>query len=173
MITFALKLNFLSFSVNVVTQGIKPDLDTPLQWMSEHLSYPDNFLHIVIKWKLFIVSAWIWIISVSKRAIGDLLRAYTMHCYPRNKHVNKILAFADISRYSYEIPQKREMCTYLIVESVFIMGSQWILVLWENRFRVIDWNNKRHAWSPTYGEKINILLLCTFMHLKHDIWTIV
>lgn len=35
--------------VNAVTQGIKPDLDTPLQWMSEHLSYPDNFLHIVIK----------------------------------------------------------------------------------------------------------------------------
>ena len=53
-----------------------------------------------------------------------LLRAYTMHCYPRNKHVNKILAFADISRYSYEIPQKREMCNYLIVESVFIIGSQ-------------------------------------------------
>jgi len=35
--------------VNVVTQGIRPELDTPLQWMSEHLSYPDNFLHIVVK----------------------------------------------------------------------------------------------------------------------------
>ena len=44
--------------------------------------------------------------------------------FPRNKHVNQILVFADISRYSYEIPQKREMCTYLIVESVFIIGSQ-------------------------------------------------
>jgi autophagy-related protein 5 len=38
-----------SNEVNVVTQGIKPDLETPLQWMSEHLSYPDNFLHIVVK----------------------------------------------------------------------------------------------------------------------------
>jgi len=35
--------------VNVITQGITPELDTPLQWMSEHLSYPDNFLHIVVK----------------------------------------------------------------------------------------------------------------------------
>ena len=31
----------------ILTQGIEPDLDTPLQWMAEHLSYPDNFLHIV------------------------------------------------------------------------------------------------------------------------------
>ena len=30
-----------------MTQGIQPDLDTPLQWMAEHLSYPDNFLHVV------------------------------------------------------------------------------------------------------------------------------
>ena len=41
--------NILLISVNVVTQGITPELDTPLQWMSEHLSYPDNFLHIVVK----------------------------------------------------------------------------------------------------------------------------
>ena len=134
--------------------------------MSEHLSYPDNFLHIVIKWKLFIVSAWIlYIINVFKRAMG-VLKKYTAHCYPTNKHVNQILEFADISRYSYEIPQKREMCTYLIVESVFIIGSQWILVLWENRFRVIDWNNKRHAWSPTYGEKIKHSLVMHFYALK-------
>ena len=31
----------------VVTQGILPDRDAPLQWMAEHLSYPDNFLHII------------------------------------------------------------------------------------------------------------------------------
>lgn len=35
--------------VQALTQGIEPDADTPLQWMSEHLSYPDNFLHVVVK----------------------------------------------------------------------------------------------------------------------------
>ena len=30
-----------------VTQGIEPVLNTPLQWMSEHLSFLDNFLHII------------------------------------------------------------------------------------------------------------------------------
>jgi len=35
--------------VKVVTQGISPEWDTPLQWMSEHLSYPDNFLHICVR----------------------------------------------------------------------------------------------------------------------------
>ncbi|KAK6986543.1 autophagy protein 5 [Biomphalaria glabrata] len=32
----------------VVTQGIEPPLDVPVGWMSEHLSYPDNFLHICL-----------------------------------------------------------------------------------------------------------------------------
>ena len=31
-----------------ITHGIEPPLDTPIQWLSEHLSYPDNFLHISI-----------------------------------------------------------------------------------------------------------------------------
>ncbi|KAI7686430.1 hypothetical protein SSS_03972 [Sarcoptes scabiei] len=31
-----------------ILHGIQPELDTPLQWMSEHLSYSDNFLHIVV-----------------------------------------------------------------------------------------------------------------------------
>lgn len=35
--------------VRVTTHGIEPPLDTPLQWMSEHLSYPDNFLHLSIQ----------------------------------------------------------------------------------------------------------------------------
>lgn len=35
--------------VKVITQGISPEWDTPLQWMSEHLSYPDNFLHICVR----------------------------------------------------------------------------------------------------------------------------
>nr|CAG4650398.1 EOG090X0BB3 [Sida crystallina] len=33
---------------NVVTHGVGIPLETPLQWMSEHLSYPDNFLHLCI-----------------------------------------------------------------------------------------------------------------------------
>jgi len=32
----------------VITQGVSPDLSTPILWLSRHLSYPDNFLHIVI-----------------------------------------------------------------------------------------------------------------------------
>ncbi|MFT7800413.1 autophagy protein 5 [Arapaima gigas] len=32
----------------VVIHGIEPMLETPIQWLSEHLSYPDNFLHISI-----------------------------------------------------------------------------------------------------------------------------
>jgi hypothetical protein len=36
------------FAVKVMTQGIEPDFDTPIQWMAEHLSYPDNFLHIIV-----------------------------------------------------------------------------------------------------------------------------
>ncbi|KAI5710991.1 hypothetical protein M8J76_014510 [Diaphorina citri] len=34
--------------LSVLVHGIAIPLDTPLQWMSEHLSYPDNFLHIVV-----------------------------------------------------------------------------------------------------------------------------
>lgn len=35
----------------VTTHGIEPPKDTPLQWMSEHLSYPDNFLHLILTLK--------------------------------------------------------------------------------------------------------------------------
>lgn len=31
-----------------VVHGIEPSLETPLQWMSEHFSYLDNFLHIAV-----------------------------------------------------------------------------------------------------------------------------
>lgn len=34
------------FKYRFVSHGIEIPLDTPLQWLSEHLSYPDNFLHI-------------------------------------------------------------------------------------------------------------------------------
>jgi len=33
----------------VLIQGIQPSYETSLQWLSEHLSYPDNFLHICVK----------------------------------------------------------------------------------------------------------------------------
>lgn len=40
--------NSHSDKVRVTTHGIEPPWDTPLQWMSEHLSYPDNFLHLCV-----------------------------------------------------------------------------------------------------------------------------
>lgn len=36
-------------SKNVLIQGITPSLETSVQWLSENLSYPDNFLHICVK----------------------------------------------------------------------------------------------------------------------------
>lgn len=41
--------NSLDDSVSVITHGIEPPLSTPLQWLSSHLSYPDNFLHIIVQ----------------------------------------------------------------------------------------------------------------------------
>uniref|UniRef100_A0A8C3KUT5 Autophagy protein 5 n=1 Tax=Chrysolophus pictus TaxID=9089 RepID=A0A8C3KUT5_CHRPC len=35
-------------TTQVMIHGIEPMLETPLQWLSEHMSYPDNFLHISI-----------------------------------------------------------------------------------------------------------------------------
>ncbi|XP_033095987.1 autophagy protein 5-like [Anneissia japonica] len=35
-------------AVKVLIQGTEPPFDTPIQWLSEHLSHPDNFLHICI-----------------------------------------------------------------------------------------------------------------------------
>ena len=34
---------------SVVVQGLEPPLETPIHYLSEHLSYPDNFLHVVLK----------------------------------------------------------------------------------------------------------------------------
>jgi len=34
--------------MRVLIQGIEPSLDTPVLWLSENLSYPDNFLHICL-----------------------------------------------------------------------------------------------------------------------------
>ena len=31
-----------------VIQGVYPSLDTPIQWLSDNCSHPDNFLHIVL-----------------------------------------------------------------------------------------------------------------------------
>lgn len=33
----------------ILIQGVTPSMETPIQWLSEHLSYPDNFLHICVK----------------------------------------------------------------------------------------------------------------------------
>lgn len=42
---------FFSFAVTVRTHGVDVEKETPLQWLSEHLSYPDNFLHICMVWE--------------------------------------------------------------------------------------------------------------------------
>ena len=38
----------LSDKYKVTIQGVTPPLEAPMQWVSEHLSYPDNFLHVVV-----------------------------------------------------------------------------------------------------------------------------
>ncbi|KAL7641761.1 UNVERIFIED_CONTAM: hypothetical protein RMT77_007635 [Armadillidium vulgare] len=38
----------LNENYRVTIQGIEPPWDTPLQWLSEHLSHPDNFLYICV-----------------------------------------------------------------------------------------------------------------------------
>eukprot|EP00794_Sanderia_malayensis_P016032 gene16032-17652_t len=45
-ITHALDEEFQGDKWKIIIQGIEPPLETPLQWLSEHLSHPDNFLHI-------------------------------------------------------------------------------------------------------------------------------
>ncbi|ODM96953.1 Autophagy protein 5 [Orchesella cincta] len=35
-------------TVRVIIHGVEPPLGTPVQWLSEHMSYPDNFLHLSI-----------------------------------------------------------------------------------------------------------------------------
>ena len=32
----------------LVMQGVEPDRHVPLQWLARHLSYPDNFLYVVV-----------------------------------------------------------------------------------------------------------------------------
>lgn len=34
--------------MRIIIHGIEVPLETPLQWLSEHFSHPDNFLHIVL-----------------------------------------------------------------------------------------------------------------------------
>lgn len=38
-------------ALHVVTHGVEPPFETPLQWLSEHMSYPDNFLHLCLHWR--------------------------------------------------------------------------------------------------------------------------
>lgn len=44
-----LGLNLDSPESEILVQGIRPPMETPLFWMSQHLSHPDGFLYIVIK----------------------------------------------------------------------------------------------------------------------------
>lgn len=34
--------------VKVLIQGIQVPMETSVQWLSEHFSHPDNFLHICV-----------------------------------------------------------------------------------------------------------------------------
>eukprot|EP00088_Acartia_fossae_P054637 TRINITY_DN6297_c0_g1_i2.p1 TRINITY_DN6297_c0_g1~~TRINITY_DN6297_c0_g1_i2.p1 ORF type:complete len:267 (-),score=38.17 TRINITY_DN6297_c0_g1_i2:223-1023(-) len=47
LLTFG-NLNALYSNSKLIVQGIQPAPETPVQWLSEHLSYPDNFLHIAV-----------------------------------------------------------------------------------------------------------------------------
>ncbi|XP_043193567.1 autophagy protein 5-like [Amphibalanus amphitrite] len=38
----------LTDDARAIIHGIEPPMDTPLQWLSQHFSYADNFLHIVV-----------------------------------------------------------------------------------------------------------------------------
>ncbi|XP_055326884.1 autophagy protein 5 isoform X2 [Sitodiplosis mosellana] len=40
-----------SKAVTCLTHGIEIEKETPLQWLSEHMSYPDNFLHVHLIWE--------------------------------------------------------------------------------------------------------------------------
>lgn len=40
--------NLLLSAASCLIHGIAVDPETPLQWLSEHMSYPDNFLHICL-----------------------------------------------------------------------------------------------------------------------------
>ncbi|XP_015925539.1 autophagy protein 5 isoform X2 [Parasteatoda tepidariorum] len=42
------KVQEIGANYQLITHGIHPPLDMSLQWMSEHMSYADNFLHIVL-----------------------------------------------------------------------------------------------------------------------------
>jgi len=41
--------NHINSSVTVLIQGVCPPLTTSLQWLSKHLSYADNFLHVCVR----------------------------------------------------------------------------------------------------------------------------
>jgi autophagy-related protein 5 len=41
-------LNVNTEDYRVIIHGVQPPLHTPIQWLSEYFSYPDNFLHICL-----------------------------------------------------------------------------------------------------------------------------
>lgn len=42
----AVKGNYVAVDCAVVVQGIRPPLNTPLVWLANNLSHPDNFVYI-------------------------------------------------------------------------------------------------------------------------------
>jgi autophagy-related protein 5 len=45
------KLHAKEMKPYIVLHGIEPPFETPVQWLSEHMSYPDNFLHLCLRWR--------------------------------------------------------------------------------------------------------------------------
>ena len=53
----------------VIIHGIETSLDTPVQWLSEHFSHPDNFLHVCLLPKSWIAAAFVTYFSLWCRLI--------------------------------------------------------------------------------------------------------
>jgi hypothetical protein len=60
----------------VMIQGVEPSLSTPVLWLSEHLSYPDNFLHICVVPRMD-SDEWWW---VSLKASGVFVGVWVCTC---------------------------------------------------------------------------------------------
>nr|CAG4645736.1 EOG090X0BB3 [Lynceus sp. MCZ IZ 141354] len=50
LIQEALHDDVIEQNIKVITHGVEVPLDSPVQWLSEHLSYPDSFLHLHLRY---------------------------------------------------------------------------------------------------------------------------
>nr|CAG4643425.1 EOG090X0BB3 [Ilyocryptus agilis] len=64
---------------DVITHGIDIPRETPLQWMSEHLSYPDNFLHLCIRYSLTHIACAVVGLPVNALVVYFIIRRRRLH----------------------------------------------------------------------------------------------